>query len=285
MKFVYDSTENQMIIEQEEQFQLADTLCCGQCFRWKEREDGSYDIAAAGLLIRGWQQGNAIHFSGCSEDIFLNFWLPYFDLNRDYASLQKKLMRNDPVMQKAVQFGGGIRILQQDLWETMVMFIISQNNNIPRIQGCIERLCRLCGEPLAPSSLSDSEMKYRIPGPGRLAEMSAEDLAPVRLGYRARYLVESARRAEDQGLPESCDELLEFSGIGPKVASCIQLFGLHDFSAFPIDVWVARLMHELYGLDPKDKKNMARYADEHFHELAGLAQQYLFYYMRSGLGR
>ena len=273
----------QITLSDTENFRLADTLQCGQCFRWAERDDGSWDIAASNHLIRGRQEGQTVYFSGCTEKTFQEFWVPYFDLDRDYASLQKKLMKDDPVMQKAVRFGGGIRILRQDLWETMVMFIISQNNNIPRIQGCIERLCRLCGEPLAPSALSGSELQFRIPGPERLAGMSAEDLAPVRLGYRARYLVESARRAVDQGLPESCDELLEFSGIGPKVASCIQLFGLHDFSAFPIDVWVARLMHELYGLDPKDKKNMARFADGHFHELAGLAQQYLFYYMRSGL--
>ncbi|MCH4006910.1 MAG: DNA-3-methyladenine glycosylase 2 family protein [Eubacterium sp.] len=279
--------ENRQSVElkQADCFQLEDILTCGQCFRWLHNENGSWDIAASSHLIRAEQTERAVRFQGCTMQEFRDFWAVYFDLDRDYRALQKRLTRNDPVMKKAVSFGGGIRILQQDLWESMVEFILSQNNNIPRIQGCIERLCQLCGKPLARNFLSGGGLKNQIPGPETLAEMTVDDLAPVRLGYRAKYLIQSAARAVEYGLPESYDELLKFSGIGPKVASCIQLFGLHDFSAFPIDVWVMRLMHELYGLDPEDKKEMARYADGHFHDLAGLAQQYLFYYMRSGLGR
>lgn len=281
----WNEKEQSVELKQADCFQLEDILTCGQCFRWMHNEDGSWDIAASSHLIRARQEGSSITFQGSSLQEFQNFWAPYFDLGRDYRSLQKRLTSGDPVMQKAVSFGGGIRILQQDLWETMVMFIISQNNNIPRIQGCIERLCRLCGKPLAHNFLSGGALEKQIPGPETLAEMTADDLAPVRLGYRAKYLVRSAVQVLEYGLPQTYDDLLKFSGIGPKVASCIQLFGLHDLSAFPIDVWVMRLMHELYGLDPGDKKEMASYADAHFHDLAGLAQQYLFYYMRSGPGQ
>ncbi|MGN1381191.1 MAG: DNA-3-methyladenine glycosylase family protein [Eubacterium sp.] len=280
----WNENDQSVELKQADSFQLEDILTCGQCFRWVRNEDGSWDIAASSHLVRARQKGSRVTFQGCTLQEFKDFWVPYFDLERDYASLQKRLTSGDSVMQKAVSFGGGIRILQQDLWETMVMFIISQNNNIPRIQGCIERLCQLCGKPLAHNFLSGGALKNQIPGPEMLAAMTVDDLAPVRLGYRAKYLVQSAEQALENGLPQSYEELLKFSGIGPKVASCIQLFGLHDLSAFPIDVWVMRLMHELYGLDPGDKKEMARYADAHFHDLAGLAQQYLFYYMRSGPG-
>ncbi len=252
----WEERTNTLTVEGLECFRLEDILTCGQCFRWRRLDDGGWDIAAGGHLVRAYEvpdDRTAVRFVGCSVQEFNEFWFNYFDLGRNYRPLQRRLMKGDPVMRKAVRFGEGIRILQQDIWETMVMFIISQNNNIPRIQGCVERLCRQGGEVLEDCFLSDSELKGRIPGPEVLAEMTAEDLAPVRLGYRAKYLVQTARRVMECGLPGSYEELLACSGIGPKVAQCIQLFGLHDLSAFPIDVWVMRLMHELYGLDPKEK--------------------------------
>ena len=119
-----------------------------------------------------------------------------------------------------------------------------------------------------------------IPSPEKLADLSVEDLAPVRLGYRAKYLIETARTVCENGLPGDYDELSALCGVGPKVASCIALFGMQDYESFPIDVWVMKVMHELYGLPEGGKKQMAEFAHDHFGELGGFAQQYLFYYMR-----
>ena len=234
----------------------------------------------------------------CTETEFREIWYDYFDLGRDYSSIKECLSANDEIMRKAIEYGGGIRILRQDLWETIVSFIISQNNNIPRIKGCIERLCNNFGEPITNGTAcaadsgtagagsidavleGSAEKRCSIPSPEKLASLTVDDLAPVRLGYRAKYLIETAKTVCEKGLPEDFDQLSELCGVGPKVASCISLFGMQDYASFPIDVWVMKVMHELYGLPEKDKKAMAAFAKEKFGDLGGFAQQYLFYYMR-----
>ena len=286
---------------------------CGQCFRWERREDGSYDGIAKGRIVNirfdagnGSDGGNggadsannsagsgsgecgsgsftgngtgSLTISPCTESEFRDIWYDYFDLGRDYGSIKECLSANDEIMRKAIEYGYGIRILDQDLWETIVSFIISQNNNIPRIKGCIERLCDNFGEA-AGEDLS-GRIRYNIPAPEKLASLTVEDLAPVRLGYRAKYLIETARTVCEKGLPEGFDQLSELCGVGPKVASCIALFGMQDYASFPIDVWVMKVMHDLYGLPEKDKKSMAECAREKFGDLGGFVQQYLFYYMR-----
>ena len=179
---------------------------------------------------------------------------------------------------KAIEYGSGIRILKQDLWETIVSFIISQNNNIPRIRGCVERLADGFGEPVG---LDDSGvLRHSLPSVEKLASLEPCDLAEVRLGYRAPYLVKAAREVMERGMPYDYESVLALTGVGPKVASCISLFGLGDISAFPIDVWVRRLMDRLYGIPENDTKAMKEVAEEHFGDLGGIAQQYLFYYIR-----
>ncbi len=266
---------------------LVHTFECGQCFRWEQQEDGSYRGVARGRIVNirydedpeisGVPSGS-LTLDPCTEDEFREIWHPYLDLGRDYGSIKARLSENDDIMRRACEYGYGIRILRQDLWETIVSFIISQNNNIPRIKGCIERLADNFGEPIRSASSTARD----IPSPERLAALTAEDLAPVRLGYRAGYLIETARAVCENGLPETPDELSALTGVGPKVASCIALFGMQDYASFPIDVWVMKVMHELYGVKEKDKKAMAEFAREKFGELGGFAQQYLFYYMRSG---
>ncbi len=278
---------------------------CGQCFRWERREDGSYDGIAKGRIVNirfdagnGTDGGNggadsannsagpgsgecgagSLTISPCTESDFHEIWYDYFDLGRDYGSIKECLSANDEIMRKAIEYGYGIRILDQDLWETIVSFIISQNNNIPRIKGCIERLCDNFGE--AAGEDISGRIRHNIPAPEKLASLTVEDLAPVRLGYRAKYLIETARTVCEKGLPKSFDQLSELCGVGPKVASCIALFGMQDYASFPIDVWVMKVMHDLYGLPEKDKKAMAEFAKEKFGELGGFAQQYLFYYKR-----
>ncbi len=316
--------DNSYTIDNIRDFDPVHTFECGQCFRWEKQDDGSYTGAAMGKIVNmrfdfdadfksdvnADAHTGSLTITPCTEAECNGIWRPYLDLDRDYGAIKAKLSENDGIMKKACEYGFGIRILKQDLWETIISFIISQNNNIPRIKGCIERLCDNFGEPIsrtgaepaakdnptqscestaadvptqnceptaadAPGSTMNS-----MPAAETLAGLSVEDLAPVRLGYRAKYLIETARAVCENGLPKSPEELSELCGVGPKVASCIALFGMQDYASFPIDVWVMKVMHELYGLPEGNKKQMAEFAREKFGELGGFAQQYLFYYMR-----
>ena len=248
-----------------------DTFECGQCFRWNEQKDGSYIGAALGKV---WKVDPLERAPNIPEELHF-----YLDLDTDYEAIQKKLIDSDEtgVMEKAIAHGKGIHILRQDLWETVVSFIISQNNNIPRIKGCIEKLAELFGEPIGMSAIGApcDKVYYDLPTPEKLASLNREDLAPVKLGYRDKYLIETARMflAGER-------DITKFPGVGPKVESCIRLFGMHDMASFPIDVWVKRVMSEVYGFDENDVRGMAKFADETFGEYAGLAQQYLFNYIR-----
>lgn len=272
---------------------LEKTFACGQCFRWKHRRgrDGFTGVAGkrAARIRRsgGLIEIDEIGIAGAAKESksSADFWRAYFDLDRDYGEVKEYLRSCDEKIIPAIEAGDGIRILRQDLWETIVSFIISQNNNIPRIQGCIEKLAGLFGERIGEE---DGEEFYALPDPEILAGLTAEDLAPIRLGYRAPYLIKAAREYErlaskfnaGLSLEAELDMLLSLTGVGPKVASCISLFGLGRIESFPIDVWVRRVMHEVYGFDEGDMLGMKKYAEEHFGQYGGLAQQYLFYFIR-----
>ena len=327
-----------IVFDDVKDFNSTHIFDCGQCFRWRAMEDGSWtgiagdrlanvlfepnsagsENAASGKAKTSVRSGRVIitEYTGESEDkkqglpgtytgknASRDYWFNYLDLGRDYGGIKRKLYRGDDVMKQAIKAGQGIRILNQDLWETIVSFIISQNNNIPRIKGCIERLADVAGEPIKVSSsfksvIDEDKDKNRngeckesgpsvlgltlksIPRPEKLAVMMEDDLAEVRLGYRAKYLIRAAQEVLERGMPRSYEEVLALTGVGPKVANCITLFGLRDMSSFPIDVWMRRVMHELYDFDEGDVKGMAQYASKHFGQLSGIAQQYLFYYIR-----
>lgn len=260
-------------IDNLKDFNLDHIFTCGQCFRWEKQPDGSYTGIAFGrrvnMRVESSAYGERLTITPCTEEEFQKIWRPYLDLDRDYGAIKAELSAGDPVMAEAAAHGYGIRILKQDLWETIVSFIISQNNNIPRIKGCIERLCALTGGP------------DDFPGPETLAQLTVEDLAEVRLGYRAKYLVAAAQKVCAEGLPTNEEEVLALPGVGPKVANCILLFGMGQHDRFPVDVWVRRVMHELYGINEKDTRAMTKYAREHFGNLGGFAQQYLFHYIRN----
>ena len=303
---------------------------CGQCFRWNREPDGSYSGIAGKraanirfepkdkeLLQKGGRliitetgkscgerakekkllgQEDAEHSSASVQETQRSegeaFWRSYLDLDRDYGKIKRKLIRGDQVMKKAVSFGWGIHILNQELWETILSFIISQNNNIPRIKGCIENLAALFGEPVAEicreeqgerrslADFSGERILYSLPGPEKLASLTTEELAPVKLGYRTGYLIKTAQTVCEKGLPFDDESLRQLCGVGPKVADCISLFGMRRHESFPVDVWVARVMNRLYGLDENNRKVIAEFAEKRFGSLGGFAQQYLFYYMR-----
>ncbi|MBR6014574.1 MAG: 8-oxoguanine DNA glycosylase [Firmicutes bacterium] len=277
---------------------LEKTFTCGQCFRWKHRRDRDGFTGVAGK--------RAAHVRLDGENISIEeigraggrntgdsaaFWHNYFDLDRDYEAAKEYLRAHDKKIAPAIETGDGIRILRQDLWETIVSFIISQNNNIPRIEGCIENLAKLYGEPIAviADDKGTENTINTLPSPETLSSLTADDLAPIRLGYRAPYLIKAAReytelapKLESGSLSaeEELALLLSLTGVGPKVASCISLFGLSRIESFPVDVWVKRVMHETYGLSENDARGMKKFAAEHFGPYGGLAQQYLFYHIR-----
>ena len=279
---------------------LRETFECGQCFRWRALDESgtSYIGIAGGHVARiDYDQKNRhLHITEMGSETkptdSTDFWPTYLDLSRDYSLIKRKLSKNDEIMKTAIASGKGIRILKQDLWETIVSFIISQNNNIPRIKGCIEKLASLFGEriELAGTEKNRKEeqaeldkvglVAFDIPSSKTLAGLKEEDLAPVRLGYRARYLIETAKSVEENGLPKDMEELSALCGVGPKVANCIGLFGLGKMDSFPIDVWVRRVMARMYGFDEDDLKGMQSFAEERYGALGGFAQQYLFYYIR-----
>ncbi|MGN0702098.1 MAG: DNA-3-methyladenine glycosylase family protein [Lentihominibacter sp.] len=248
---------------------------CGQCFRWEKNSAGLWQGIAGGRRAAVEYDGTGmlkiedslLRAGGCTRDEALKYWRNYFDLDRDYGAIKKKLAEGDPVMSEAISYGSGIRILRQEPWETLVSFIISQNNNIPRIKKCIEALAETLGED------------GNLPAPRVLAKADIGDLAGCRLGYRDRYLIEAAGQYLMWGMPETARELQQFSGVGPKVANCIALFGLGLVDSFPIDVWMRRVMSSLYGFEENDIKGMAAFAGEKFAPYGGIAQQYLFYFI------
>jgi len=260
-----------------QQFDIGQILECGQTFRFKKMGEGHYRLIAFGQVLNIQQDSETVRFSyeGIKQltiDEFERIWLDYFDLKRDYGEIQAKITKNDPVMQKAVDYAPGIRILQQDPWEMTISFIISQNNRIPQIQRIIENICKTYGTKIADSY-------FAFPTPAQLKSATAVELRALGAGYRDEYIINAVVHSSTL----KADNLTSIKGIGEKVAHCIRLFGYGCYDSFPIDVWVKRVMCELYfeGESASNAKIKA-YAEEKFGEFAGFAQQYLFHYIRTG---
>ena len=257
-------------------FDLARIFECGQCFRWDGDENGAYTGVALNRVARLRHDGGSVFISGTIQD-FEAVWRDYFDLGRDYAAIRENLCI-DGFMRRATAFGAGIRILRQDRWEALCSFIISQCNNIPRIKKIITALCRRFGDRLE----FDGKSLYTFPAAGRLAALSPADLAPIRCGYRADYIISAAAEVGCGNLDldklsradpgAALATLKKLRGVGDKVASCVALFGLNMMDAFPLDVWMKRAITKHYGpaFDPSI-----------FAPYAGIAQQYIYYYTRN----
>lgn len=250
-------------------FDLGLCLDCGQAFRWVKKEERWHGVAFGKALTVEQKEGKLI-FYNCTEDDFEKIWKPYFDLDCDYEKIVTSY--DDEYLKAAVSEYSGIRILRQEPWEALCSFIISQNNNIPRIKGIIERLCDAFGE--------GDEGSKSFPSAERLAALSVEDLAPLRSGFRAKYIIDAAQKVtegsvdfskiESMPIEFGREELQKIKGVGAKVAECTLLYGFHKTEAFPVDVWVKRIMAEMYpaGL-PECTKGTE-----------GIAQQYLFHWRR-----
>ena len=251
---------------------LAQTLDCGQSFRWVEREDGGFDGVAFGRSVTVRLDGTDLYIENADESD-RELWHSYFDLGLDYGKIREEISAIHPILADAAKYAPGIRILRQEPYEALCTFIISQNNNIKRIKGIVQRLCEQFGDRLPDGT-------YAFPDAEKMASLTADDLAPLRAGFRNRYLVDAARKVADGDVDlekcRGCDydearrELMQITGVGVKVADCALLFGLHRIEAFPLDVWMKRAMATLFpGMTPGD-----------FGQYAGIAQQYIFHYSR-----
>ncbi len=284
--------EQQYVIKAIPTFNIKDIFECGQCFRWNKHTENSYIGIFANNVLEVIQQKDTITFQGICEGDIQDIVTKYFDLERDYETIQEKLSTIDDNMKKSIAYGRGIRILNQDLWETIISFIISANNNIPRIKGIIERLAKQYGKPI----LYKNNIYYTFPTPEELQHCTVEDFRKLGLGFRDIRLYETTQAVihkkvdldqvkQETDYTKIRETLLTLSGVGPKVADCILLFStLKRLEAFPIDVWVRRVMNELYIHEKEEnqvkQKQIEKVAHEKFGNFAGLAQQYLFYWKR-----
>lgn len=258
-------------------FEPRHILECGQCFRFIKEKDQSYTLISKNKVINILKKDSLIYINNTTDEEFSDYWHDYFDFGTDYSDIKNTLLKKDDYMKRAIEFGGGIRLLNQDTWETLVSFIISANNNIPRIAGIIERLSERFGEKIT----YNNNTYYSFPD----AEKIKGDLSFLRAGYRDKYILDASHKVlsgelslselKTQNTDNARKMLKTVMGVGPKVADCILLFGLKRREVFPVDVWVKRSIKELYGKDAPHE-----FAKDNFGDLAGYAQQYLFYYMR-----
>lgn len=265
--------EKERILCTAREMDTVKTFECGQCFRWNADESGTYTGVVRGHAARIRTQDGLVLITSDAPD---ELWHDYFDLGRDYAEISRGFSGGEYLAQ-CVEYGQGIRILRQEPWETLCSFIISQCNNIKRIKGIVERLCMLFGQPFE----AFGQTFYGFPPAQTLAPLQEDELAGLRCGYRAAYILAAARAVADGtldldaiskcGYAQAKRALLGINGVGEKVANCVVLFGLNHLEAFPIDVWIRRALKEHFppDFDPAE-----------LGEYAGLAQQYIFYYAR-----
>ena len=255
------------------------TFECGQCFRWNDDGSGAYVGVASGRAARVYAADGAARIECADGD--LDFWRVYLDMDTDYAAARESVMIGD-YLTECAEYGAGIRILRQDKWEALCSFIISQCNNIPRIKDIVEKLCALFGEAFN----TPWGVRYSFPSASRVALLEEPELAPLRAGYRAAYIIGAARAVASGEVDleyaaslcgnEARKYLKGLNGVGDKVANCAVLFGLHRMDAFPVDVWIKRALkeHMPAGFDPAS-----------LGEYAGLAQQYMFFAERERSAR
>ncbi|UEL49703.1 DNA-3-methyladenine glycosylase family protein [Terrisporobacter hibernicus] len=286
--------DNKIILEDiSEDFDPQHVFDCGQCFRWLKEEDDSYTGVVQGKVVNVKKENDLIIFDNTNKEDFDNIWFDYFDLGRDYSEIKNELKVMDEYLEKATEFGKGIRILQQDGWEMLISFIISANNRIPMIQRAINNLSQKYGKFIGEYR---GKKYYAFPTPEELSQASVEDIRACQTGFRDKYIksvVDYVNENNENVLfyrrlntDECIKELMKFNGVGPKVADCIALFGMQKYDTFPVDVWVKRVMEEFYVEDNLSLPKIRQFALEKFGDSAGFAQQYLFYYARElGIGR
>lgn len=274
------------VINTPEDFNLKETLECGQCFHFNSIDENEYVLTAYDNMLHIRQDEKQLIFYNTDEEQYQKLWKRYFDLERDYGSIKRELLKKDDKLEEAITAMSGVRILNQEFFETLISFIISQNKQIPHIKKIVADISESYGT-------YKGEVKgipmYAFPEVSQLRRAGIEDLKELKTGFRAPYIYDAVSRVYEGSI--SYDELVkldsaagiekmcEIKGVGNKVASCVSLFALGKRDSFPIDVWIKRIMEYLYfDGEEVSKDNIARLAKERFGELGGYAQQYLFYY-------
>lgn len=283
----YTVRENDIILHEYESFLISQTLECGQCFRFTQIGEENYIIVAYGKILNIYCDGTDIVFKNTTEEEFNNIWYNYFDFGRNYNDIKKKISENDEILQKAVEYAPGIRILNQDRFECLISFIISQNNRIPMIKKVISNISKKYGRYIGSV---DGEEYYAFPNPEELIKADEAGLMECKTGFRAKYIIDAVQKvihgeinlnADDMDTETLRKMLMTIKGVGPKVADCTMMFSFGRCETFPTDVWVKRIMSELYfnGREASVKE-IHQKAEECFGDYAGYAQQYLFNYAR-----
>lgn len=277
--------DNRVLVEGIKDFNLVHTFECGQCFRWIRQIDGSYTGVAKGRVINVSFCNDRLQIYNSNVEDFTNIWYDYFDLGTDYSDIKKNIV-NDEVMKKAVEFGWGIRILKQDLWETLISFIISANNRIPRIMKSVDKIAQVYGKEI----YMNERKYYTFPEAKEIANSTLENLEVCKAGFRCKYVHSTSEMVERESInlgniekmntDDAREYLMKLPGVGPKVADCVLLYSGTKKDVFPTDVWVKRVMEEIYFKKKTGLKDIQKMAREKFGRLSGFAQQYLFYYAR-----
>lgn len=279
------------VLKPKKDFNSTHIFECGQCFRWNLQESGNYIGVVKNSVIEVIEKEDEVIFRGVSESNLKDIVIEYFNLEMNYREIKNKLSRVDNYLKESIEFGNGIRILNQDIFETIISFIISANNNIPRIKKIIENLSKNYGKRIE----YNGKIYYTFPTVEDLSKATVADLRNLGLGFRDKRVytttrmilkkeidIEKLKKLKDT--EKLREEILKLDGVGPKVADCILLFAFNRYDVFPIDVWVRRVMNDLYIKNPQESKvskvEIKKLAEEKYGKLAGLAQQYLFYCKR-----
>lgn len=286
--------DNTAIINGVKDFNIKQIVECGQCFRWEKKEELDYIIVAFGRVIEVVQKDDEVTIHNCSESDFYDIWVDYFDLKRDYSKIKEELSKDD-LLRQSVEFGYGIRILNQDKFEMLISFIISARNSIPVIKKTIKKISEKWGNPIE----YKGETYYTFPTPVEFKNASLEEIKETGASFRSKYILDTVEKVnlalnknEEELVKYNLDyikalsddechkALQEFMGVGAKVADCIMLFSMEKVSAFPVDVWVKRAMMHFYNAEEGSLNKIRIFARDKFKDLSGFAQQYLFYYAR-----
>lgn len=288
--------EGRIKITNVKNFDISKIFDCGQCFRFESVQntihEAEFSGVAFGRFISVAQDGETVYIYNSSLDDFENIWYRFLALDIDYDAVEDEILltSSNPALRRAIDYGRGIRILRQEPWETICSFIISQNNNIPRIKKIISSLSKKCGERVdVPEELlshvTDEDALYSFPTPESLIELGVDGIFELKTGFRAKYIYDAATKVIQKKIDDnflcSCDSttacidhLCSIKGVGPKVASCALLFGYSRYDAFPIDVWIKKVIEKYFSFDENG------FSPDILGRYAGIAQQYLFYYER-----
>ncbi len=284
----YSFCDGNLVLNEYDSFVISQTLECGQCFRFEKISDEDYIVIAKEKILHAYKKDNDIVFENTSKEDFENIWLDYFDFKRDYNQIKELLSSKDETVKNAVKYAPGIRILNQDFFECLISFIISQNNRIPMIKKVVSNISQRYGKLIGDFN---NVSYFSFPSADELSKATEEELMECKTGFRAKYIIDAVQKCisgeisfekfKDMPTDEVRKELMTIKGVGPKVADCVMLFSMGRSDAFPTDVWVKRVMSYFY-FDGNDTpiKTIHKSAYDKFGEYAGFAQQYLFNYAR-----